>query len=121
MMNVWSAKFWLRALVNALPDVVISAPWIPYAEVAIDRERGLRDAFVCAESCHGCVAVGGEFSRGVADEWGLFGRLGRTRIDLTKRPMPGILTSENYPDLQLPEMRKIITEAFSPLLLRVAA
>lgn len=121
MMNVWSAKLWLRALVDILPDVVISAPWIPYAEVAIDRERGLRDAFVCAESCNGAVAVGGEFSRGVTDEWDLFGRLGRVRIDLTRKPMPDILTNETYSGTQHPAIRKAVTEAFRPLLMRAAA
>jgi len=122
MMNVWSAKLWLRALVDLLPDVVIDAAWLPYAEVAIDRERGLRDAFVFAERCNGgAVAVGGEFSRGVTDEWDLFGRMGRMRIDLTKKPMPAILTTETFGETQLPSIRKIILEAFQPLIMRAAA
>jgi len=121
MMNVWSAKLWLRALVDLLPDVVIDAAWLPYAEVAIDRERGLRDAFVFAERCHGAVAVGGDFSRGVTDEWDLFGRMGRFRIDLSKKPMPAILTTEAFGETQQPSIRKIILEAFQPLIVRAAA
>jgi polysaccharide pyruvyl transferase WcaK-like protein len=121
MMNVWSAKLWLRALVNLLPDVVIDAAWIPYAEVAIDRERGLRDALTAAESCHGCVAVGGEFSRGMVDEWELFGHMSRPRIDLTRKPMPAILTTESFPETQRPSIRQAIVDAFRPFALRAAA
>ena len=121
MMNVYSAKLWLRAFVDILPHVVIEASWISYAEVAIDRERGIRDALVAAESCNGCVAVGGEFSRGVRDEWELFGQLGRTRIDLTRKPMPAILTTETYQDTQVYAIRKAITDAFLPFTLRSAA
>lgn len=121
MMNVWSAKLWLRAFVDLLPDVVISAPWLPYAEVNIDRERGIRDALVCAESCSGAVAVGGEFSRGMMREWDLFGRLGRTRIDLTRKPMPGILTNESFVEMQTPAFRQAVTTAFGPVIMRAAA
>lgn len=121
MMNVWSAKLWLRAFVDLLPDVAISAPWLPYAEVNIDRERGIRDALVCAESCSGTVAVGGEFSRGMMREWDLFGRLGRTRIDLTRKPMPGILTNESFVEMQTPAFRQAVTQAFEPVTVRAAA
>ena len=120
-MNVWSAKLWLRALVDLLPDVVISAPWIPYAEVAVDRERGLRDAAACAETCHGAVATGGEFSGGMVGEWNLFGRLGRARIDLTHKSMPGILNNETFAATQTPEFRDAVVAAFQPVLGKVAA
>jgi len=111
-MNVLSAKLWLRALVDLLPDVAVSAPWLPYAEVMVDRERGLRDALACAECCDGAVAVGGEFSRGMHIEWDLFGRLGRPRIDLTKPPMPAILTYETFSETRSPAFRQSVAEAF---------
>ena len=120
-MNVLSAKLWLRALVDLLPDVVISAPWLPYAEAMVDRERGLRDALVCAESCHGAVAVGGEFSRGTASEWELFGRLKRTRIDLTRPPMPSLLTYETFGETRTSSFRQEVADAFRPMMARAAA
>ena len=121
MMNVWSAKLWLRAFVDLLPDVVISAPWLPYAEVNIDRERGIRDALICAESCFGMVAVGGEFSRGMRTEWDLFTKLGRAQIDLTRKPMPGILSNESFGETQTPAFRQAVTKAFTPVSMRAAA
>ena len=120
-MNVLSSKLWLRALVDLLPDVVISAPWLPYAEAMVDRERGLRDALVCAESCHGGVAVGGEFSRGTRDEWDLFGRLGRLRIDLTRPPMPALLTYETFSETRTASFQQAVTQAFRPVSVRAAA
>ncbi len=120
-MNVLSAKLWLRALVDLLPDVGISAPWLPYAEVNVERERGLRDALACAESCFGAVACGGEFSRGVVTEWDLFGRLKRTRIDLTRPPMPGILTYETFAETRTTSFKQAVTAAFQPVTMRAAA
>lgn len=120
-MNVLSAKLWLRALVDLLPDVVISAPWLPYAEAMVERERGLRDALVCAERADGCVAVGGEFSRGTTDEWDLFGRLGRMRIDLTKRPMPDVLSYETFSATRTPSFQQAVTVAFNDVMVRAAA
>ena len=120
-MNVLSAKLWIRALVDLLPDVVISAPWLPYAEAMVDRERGLRDALVCAESCHGAVAVGGEFSRGTVVEWDLFCRLGRTRIDLTRAPMPSLLTYETFSETRTTSFQQAVTKAFKPVAVRAAA
>jgi len=120
-MNVLSAKLWIRALVDLLPDVVISAPWLPYAEAMVDRERGLRDALVCAESCHGAVACGGEFSRGTVVEWDLFGRLGRARIDLTRPPMPAILTYETFSETRTTSFQQSVTKAFQPVTMRAAA
>jgi hypothetical protein len=120
-MNVLSAKLWIRALVDLLPEVVISAPWLPYAEAMVDRERGLRDALVSAELCHGGVAVGGEFSFGTRAEWDLFGRLGRAQIDLTKRPLPGLLTYETFGETLTDNFRRSVTAAFQPVLARAAA
>jgi hypothetical protein len=119
-MNVASTKMWIRALVDILPDVVISAPWLPYAEVGIDRDRGLRDAFVCIERHDGAVAVGGEFSMGMRGEWDRFGALKLPRIDLTRKPLPGLLTTENFPDA-LKQFRHTIIEAFQPVLMKKAA
>jgi hypothetical protein len=76
-MNVLSAKLWLRALVDLLPDVAIAAPWLPYAEAMVEHARGLRDAFIFAGRCQAAVAVGGEFTQGTHAEWELFGRLDR--------------------------------------------
>lgn len=120
-MNVLSTKLWLRALVDLLPDVVIDAAWLPYAEVAIERERGLRDALACAARCDGAVAVGGEFSRGMVDEWDLFGRLGRTRIDLTHASIPAILTYETFSETRSPGFRQTVSEAFRGAVARKAA
>lgn len=120
-MNVLSSKLWIRALVEILPDFVISAPWLPYAEVMIDRERGLRDALVCAESCHGAVACGGEFSRGVTSEWELFGRLKRPRIDLTRPPMPSLLSYETFGETRTSAFREAVTNAFSRVHVKAAA
>jgi hypothetical protein len=110
-MNVLSAKLWLRALVDLLPDVSIAAPWLPYAEAMIDRERGLRDALACAERCDGAIAVGGEFSRGTFAEWDLFGRLGRPRIDLTHPPLPAILTYEAFAETRTPAFQQLVIAA----------
>jgi len=120
-MNVLSAKLWLRALVDLLPDVAISAPWIPYAEAMVERERGLRDALVCAESCHGAVACGGEFNRGTMTEWELFGHLKRPRIDLTRAPMPSLLTYDTFGETLTPSFRQVVTEAFRVMTARAAA
>lgn len=120
-MNVLSTKLWIRALVDLLPDVVIAAPWLPYAEVMVDRERGLRDALAYAERCDGAVAVGGEFSRGMAVEWEMFGRLGAPRIDLTCPPMPSILTYEAFGETRTPAFRQAAVEAFRCVAARKAA
>lgn len=120
-MNVMSTKLWVRALVDLLPEVVIDAAWLPYAEVAIDRERGLQDALVCAERDDAAVAVGGEFSRGMHDEWDLFRRLGRPCIDLTHSPMPGIMTYESYSETLTPSFKQAVREAFRPVMTMRAA
>lgn len=120
-MNVQSTKLWLRALVDLLPDVVISVPWLPYAEAMVARERGLRDALVAAESCHGAVAVGGEFSSGMQPEWELFGRLMRPRIDFTRAPMPGVLTFETFAETRTAKFREAVTSAFAGILFRKVA
>jgi hypothetical protein len=111
-MNVLSAKLWLRALVDLLPDVAIAAPWLPYAEAMVEHERGLRDAFVFAGGCHGAVAVGGQFNRGTLDEWKLFGRLGRPRIDLTGPRMPALLTYESFAETRAPAFQEAVIAAF---------
>ena len=120
-MNVLSAKLWLRALVDLLPDVSIAAPWLPYAEAMVDRERGLRDALVWAERSDCAAAVGGDFSRGTGAEWDLFGRLGRPRIDLTRPPMPSLLTYETFADTRTTAFQQAVTEAFGTMKLRAAA
>ena len=111
-MNVLSAKLWLRALVDLLPDVAVAAPWLPYVEAMVDRERGLRDAFAFAERCDGAVAVGGDFSRGTSAEWDLFGRLGRARIDLTKPPLPALLTYETFAETRTALFQQVVASAF---------
>lgn len=120
-MNVLSAKLWLRVLVDLLPDVVIAAPWLPYAEALVDRDRGLRDALVFAECCHGAVAVGGELNRGTRAEWDLFGRYGRPRIDLTRPPMPALLTYEAFAETRVPKFQEAVIEAFGAVTVRAAA
>lgn len=120
-MNVFSSKLWLRALVDILPDVMISAPWLPYAEVNIDRERGLRDALVSIERHDGAVAVGGDFSMGMRSEWDKFGVLKLPRIDLTRKPMPGLLTQEAFSETRTPAFREAVMQAFSPFTVRAAA
>ncbi len=120
-LNVFSAKLWLRALVDILPDIMISAPWLPYAEVNIDRERGLRDALASIERHDGAVAVGGDFSRGMRIEWDKFGVLKLPRIDLTRPPMPGLLTPETFSETRAPGFRQAVTQAFTPTIVRAAA
>ena len=120
-MNVFSTKLWIRALVDILPDVSISAPWLPYAEVNIDRERGLRDAFVALERHDGAVAVGGDFSLGMRSEWDKFGGLKLPRIDLTKAPMPGLLTQETFSETRTASFRQTVTQAFQSVIVRAAA
>lgn len=120
-MNVFSAKLWLRALVDILPDVMISAPWLPYAEVNVDRERGLRDALSSIARHDGAVAVGGDFSIGMVREWDEIRGLKLPRIDLTKPPMPGLLTPETFGETCLAAFREAVTKAFAPMLVRVAA
>ena len=114
-MNVLSTKLWIRALVDLLQDVAIAAPWLPYAEVMVDRERGLRDSLAFAADCHGAVACGGEFSRGMGPEWDLFVQLKRPRIDLTRPPMPAILTYEGFGVTHAAKFREAVTDAFSIL------
>lgn len=120
-MNVFSAKLWVRALADILPDVMISAPWLPYAEVNIDRGRGLRDALASIERHDGGVAVGGDFSSGMRTEWDKFGDLKLPRIDLTKRPMPGLLTQETFSETRTTSFRQAVMQSFSSLTLRAAA
>ncbi len=120
-MNVLSAKLWLRAFVDLLPDISICAPWLPYAEAMVERERGLRDALACAQFCYGAVAVGGEFSRGTTKEWELFVQLQRPRIDLSRPPMPALLTYETFNDTRTPAFRQTVTDAFRDICARKAA
>lgn len=120
-MNVFSTKLWIRALVDILPDVSISAPWLPYAEVNVDRERGLRDALASIERHDGAVAVGGDFSLGMRSEWDKFGVLKLPRIDLTRTPMPGLLTQETFSETRTSSFRQAVTQAFQLLSVRAAA
>lgn len=120
-MNVMSAKLWVRALVDLLPDVAISAPWLPYAEAMVDRERGIRDALACAAGCHAAVAVGGEVSIGMRAEVDLFRRLRRPLIDLTHPPMPGLLAYETFAETRTPEFRQHVLAAFDQLTPKVLA
>ena len=114
-MNVLSAKLWLRALVDLLPDVSIAAPWLPYAEAMVDRDRGLRDALAAAERCDGAVAAGGDFSRGMILEWDVFGGLKLPRIDLTRPPMPALLSYETFAETRTPWFQQAVTEVFLPV------
>ena len=111
-MNVLSAKLWLRALVDLLPDVCISAPWLPYAEAMIDRERGIRDALALLDHCDAAVAVGGEFSRGMRLEWERARSSRLVLVDLTRPPMPAILTYETFVETRSASFREQVTGAF---------
>jgi hypothetical protein len=115
-MNILSAKLWLRALVDLLPNVVIQAGWLPYAEAMVQRERGIRDALTFAEDCYGGVACGGEFSDGMNGQWDLFGMLGRPRIDLTRSPLPGILTYETFAETRTSWFREGVTQQFASVI-----
>ena len=120
-MNVFSTKLWIRALVDILPNVSISAPWLPYAEVNIDRERGLRDALASIARHDGAVAVGGDFSIGMLREWDEVRGLNLPRIDLTRAPMPGLLTQETFSETRTSSFRQAVTDAFQPVAARTAA
>jgi hypothetical protein len=120
-MNVASTKMWVRALVDILPDVVISVPWLPYAEVNIDRDRGMRDALACIDRHDGTAAVGGEFSIGMSAEWDKFGALKLPRIDLTRPPFPARLTPETFLKMRTSSFRQAVLQAFQPLIMKAAA
>jgi hypothetical protein len=120
-MNVASAKMWLRALVDALPDVAFEASWIPYAEIAIDRERGIHDAICVLDRCDAVVAVGGEFSRGMRTEWLRAEQKKLRCIDLTHPPMPTILTIEAFTETRSQTFRATVTDAFRDMKARAAA
>jgi hypothetical protein len=88
--------------------------------VNVDRERGLRDAFATIDRHDGAVAVGGDFSIGMRSEWERFGKLKLPRIDLTRSPMPAILTQETFIELRT-SFRQVVTDAFRPVTVRAAA
>ena len=104
-MNVASAKMWLRALIDALPDIAFDASWLPYAEIAIDRERGICDAICVLDRCDAVVAVGGEFSRGMTAEWRHAEQIKLQCVDLTRPPMPTILTPETFTETRSPKFQ----------------
>lgn len=120
-MNVFSAKLWLRALVDLIQDVSFCAAWLSYADVAVDRDRGLRDALVLVEHCDAVVAVGGEFSRGMIAEWEHASRKKLALVDLTRAPIPGILTSETFAETRTLAFRQAVTDAFHGVSARAAA
>jgi hypothetical protein len=115
-MNVSSAKIWLRALVESVPTVSFDASWLPYAETMIDRERGIHDALAVLDRCDAVVAVGGEFSRGMIAEWQRAATKKLRQIDLTRSPMPTILTIDSYAKTRSTDFRAKISEAFAPML-----
>ena len=120
-MNVLSAKLWARALIDLLPEISFETSWITYAEVMADRDRGIRDAFVHVPRSDGAVAAGGDFSRGMSDEWTVFGDFKRARIDLTRAPMPGLLTYETFAETRTPSFQQAVIDAFSAVTDRRAA
>ena len=120
-MNVRSAKLWIRVLVDLLPNVVISAPWLPYAEAMIDRDRGIRDALVTIGRHDGAVATGGEFSWGMSLEWEEYGKLKLPRIDLTRPPLPGILNQGSLEKTLQPDFKQAVVRAFNDALAKEAA
>jgi hypothetical protein len=111
-MNILSAKLWLRALVDLLPDVVINAGWIPYAEVMAERDRGIRDALVMLDPCDGVVATGGDFTFGMHLEWKRAVQNKQALIDLASPPMPGLLTYETFAETQTASFRSAVVQAF---------
>ena len=111
-MNILSTKLWIRALCDAIPDVVVSAPWLPYAEAMIDRDRGLRDSFAALERHDGAIAVGGEFSRRMLFEWDHAKKLALRCFDLTRAPLPGILTYESFAETRTGEFRAQLAGVF---------
>lgn len=120
-MNVASAKMWLRALVDAMPDVAFEAGWLAYADIAIDRERGIHDAICMLERCDAVVAVGGEFSRGMHTEWQRAKQRNLHCMDLTRPPMPSILTIDSFIETRTLAFRQAVTDAFRGAKVRVAA
>ena len=120
-MNVRSAKLWVRVLVDLLPNVMISAPWLPYAEAMIDRDRGIRDALATVDRHDGAVATGGEFSWGMSLEWAEFGRLKLPQIDLTRPPFPGILNQGSLEKTLLPDFKQSVVQAFRDALAKEVA
>lgn len=112
-MNVASAKMWLRALIDAVPHVAFEASWLAYAEIAIDRERGINDALCVLDRCDGVIAVGGEFSRGMITEWKRAAERKLRLVDLTKPPMPNTLSQGNFEKTLTPAFRAAIVTALA--------
>lgn len=115
-MNIRSAKMWLRALIDILPDCAISIPWLPYVEVLAEdthRDRGIRDDKIMIARGHdGGIMTGGRMSPGMLIERDHFSVLRRPVVDLTAAPLPGILTYENYRETQTDLFRTIVQEAY---------
>lgn len=120
-MNVLSTKLWLRALVDLVPDVSFCAAWLPYAEAMIDRERGLRDAFELLGRMDSAVAVGGDFTRGMRAEWDQAGKLGLGRLDLTRPPLPGLLTYDTFTETRSQMFREAVVDVFRGMKVKARA
>lgn len=120
-MNVLSTKLWIRALVDLVPDVSFCAAWLPYAEAMIDRERGLRDSFELLGRMDGAVAIGGDFTRGMRAEWDHAAKLGLARLDLTRPPLPGLLTYETFTETRSQMFRDAVVDMFRGVKARAAA
>lgn len=65
---------------------------------------------------------GGDFSIGMHSEWDLFGRLKLPRIDLTRPPMPALLTAETFSEeMRTSSFRQTVIKEFQTVLVRAAA
>jgi hypothetical protein len=71
--NAARARRWLRWLLDSVPGVYFTAPWLAYLDVLDDtdpehRRRGLRCSIANAARAEGIILVGGEVTNGMQAE-----------------------------------------------------
>ena len=94
--NVENALAWIRAIVLAVPDFAVCAPWIPYVQVLPDsglpscpiRARGMADDMAVLERCDAILLVGGRLSLGMVTELAHAFRIGIPSIDWSEHRTP---------------------------------
>lgn len=94
--NVENALVWLRAIVLAVPDFAVCAPWIPYVQALTDsglptcpiRARGMADDLAVLERCDAILLVGGRLSLGMGIELMHARKIGIPSIDWTEHRSP---------------------------------
>lgn len=108
--NCSRAARWLRALMRALPDDTVIAPWLAALVAGNDdadpsqREAGLLDCERVVERCDGLIACGERWSTGMLRELGAARCRGLPVADLTGLGDPFAL------DLSRVDLARIVAE-----------